>query len=1040
MDRRSAIKHVVGSLGAWKLLNSSALANPPALAGAYRIQSSQITASINKQGEITGLVLSPAPAKHLPVMVQGRTVLAGCTVREVSANKLAAGGVEFTKTLTHAADGQSCRLTERFLPAESGSLRWELEILGDGMPWSTPIETHLSWPATAETKFWNTWGDSRPEDSPGWNDPLVPAAFGVRSLHYGAKDVMQSQGFSVPISTVLDAANDAGLSLALDPRDSVIELDLNTTAAGEVVFSRSNNRISKDRPVRFALDLVAHAADWRAGLGWMVERYPDQFNPPNPLTYQIAGNAAYAEYEGNELDAYKFFSMGFRVNWKASFDFYTMGLFLPLEGDNVEYVCPRINEATDEFPTSVAHLREYSEQMRRAGFYVLNYFNVGEFGHLIKKDPPGPPRKAKNDADLWRDANDFAWYVIPDALMYSEDGKLLHGGQGDVLVDIGEPVYQRVMLDQARRHIEKFPASSGLALDEMQFNRRYNFRRDDGLTWKNGKPARALVNSWKDWMNQLGPLMVKANKVIYSNPLYRRMDLMTHLDGFYDEFAFVPYSLNTNIFLALRKPFLSWTINIYDPDPDAYFQRHLHLGANVTVPYPMDNHEIMPSGVKIDRCFVDYGPLFDALQGRTWVLHPHAIEVEENKAKANLFAIPGGYLAMVTFGGDNSTVNVTLRGLEKLPGQQGFLIESLRPGEVEWSSLAGIEKGDVMALNVPLKRGCSAVKLSSFWIKPEKHYFIKDHTITLGTTLGGAQVCYTLDGKEPGIDSLAYSQPFAVSATTLLKAATFKDGLQIGPVLVAEYVRTLPPAPWIDPFNGTFKDQLDVTLSHGYPMEGAEIRYTVDGGEVTWQSPLYSAPFEISSTTTLRARTFIPGLDPSVCASHVYSKLPPPAPPPDVYLTDLTPTKSSFVSHYTMKKDRSLADAELSLAGQKFPRGVGSVSPSTLIYQLDPTYEAFVATVGIDDSVMTLPRKSPYTEIAMFQVFARNEREELLLDETPMLVPGEAWPINVKIPIQCQEIRLVAKGGMDWEFVNWSNAGFILDHTNQGEELLREVK
>jgi hypothetical protein len=716
-----------------------------------------------------------------------------------------------------------------------------------------------------------------------------------------------------------------------------------------------------------------------------------------------------------------------------------MGLFLPLVGDNVEYVCPRINEATVEFPTSVAHLREYSEQMRHSGFYVLNYFNVGEFGHLIKKDPPAPPRQAKNDADLWRDANDFAWYVIPDALMYSEDGKLLHGGQGDVLVDIGEPVYQRVLLDQAKRHIEKFPASSGLALDEMQFNRRYNFRRDDGLTWKNGKPARALVNSWKDWMNQLGPMMVKANKVTYSNPLYRRLDLMTHLDGFYDEFAFVPYSLNTNIFLAVRKPFLSWTINIYDPDPDAYFQRHLHLGAYVTVPYPMDNHEIMPSGNQIDRWFVDYGPLFDALQGRTWVLQAHAIGVEGNKAKANLFAIPGGYLAYVTFGGENANVKVTLRGLEKFHGQNGFLVESLRPGETEWSALAGDVKGEVITLNVPLKRGCAAFKLSSVWIKPEKHYFIKDHTVTLGTTLGGAQIRYTLDGKEPGADSLAYSQPFTLRATTTVNAAAFKNGSRIGPALVAEYVKTLPPAPWIDPFNGAFKDKVSVQLSHGYPLKDAEIRYTVDGGEVTRQSPLYSAPIEITNTATLRTKTFVPGLEPSVLACHLYSKLPPPAPLPDVYLTELTPTKSSFVSRYTMKKDRSLADTELSLAGQKFPRGVGSVSPSTLIYQLDPAYESFVATVGIDDSVLTLPHKSPYTEMASFHVYAKNEREELLLYETPMLIPGEAWPINVKIPILCQEIRLVANGGMDWEFVNWSNAGFILDHSNQGEELLREI-
>ena len=181
MDRRSAIKHVVGALGTLKLIEAGAGASPGALAGAYHIQSSQITASLNKQGEITGLVFGPGGAKHLARNVTGRTVLAGCTVSKVAAKKLPKDGVEFTKTLVHTGAVQSCQLTERFFPGASGSVRWEIEILGDGAPWSTPIETHLAWPATAETKFWTTWGDSRPKDSPGWDDPLIPASFGTRS-------------------------------------------------------------------------------------------------------------------------------------------------------------------------------------------------------------------------------------------------------------------------------------------------------------------------------------------------------------------------------------------------------------------------------------------------------------------------------------------------------------------------------------------------------------------------------------------------------------------------------------------------------------------------------------------------------------------------------------------------------------------------------------------------------------------------------------------------------------------------------------------
>src|SRR5579862_8968760 len=129
MNRRSAIKHVVGAIGSLKLLETGGEAAPQSLEDAYRIQSSNITAYINKQGEIAGLTLSRGREKHLINKVLGQTVLAGCTLSKVTARKLSGGGVEFKKQLIHGGDGQSCQLTERFSPGKFGSIRWEIEIL-----------------------------------------------------------------------------------------------------------------------------------------------------------------------------------------------------------------------------------------------------------------------------------------------------------------------------------------------------------------------------------------------------------------------------------------------------------------------------------------------------------------------------------------------------------------------------------------------------------------------------------------------------------------------------------------------------------------------------------------------------------------------------------------------------------------------------------------------------------------------------------------------------------------------------------------------
>jgi hypothetical protein len=127
-------------------------------------------------------------------------------------------------------------------------------------------------------------------------------------------------------------------------------------------------------------------------------------------------------------------------------------------------------------------------------------------------------------------------------------------------------------------------------------------------------------------------------------------------------------------------------------------------------------------------------------------------------------------------------------------------------------------------------------------------------------------------------------------------------------------------------------------------------------------------------------------------------------------------------------------DTPLSLAGKKFDRGLGVASPSEITYKLEPNYGTFVAVAGLDDNV-----KARYSDMATFRVFVRNEREELLLHESPMLYPGESWPIEVKIPLASQEIRLEVNGGMDWERVDWANAGFMIDRTNRGEELLKTL-
>jgi len=897
-------------------------------------------------------------------------------------------------------------------------------VVGMGDPWSVPIETIIEWPEPARARFWTAWGDPRVEQAREWSDPLEPVPFLDRQLRYGSTTFQRSDGFCLPLATVLEAADDLGVTVALSPEDLLLDMDLRVTAGGGIVFSRTKHRISASSPVRFSMDIVSHAADWRGGPAFLARKYPAFFDPPNPSAHALAGCGAYSGYEG-ELDAWKCHSMAFRANWKASFDFPHMGMFLPPVGDDEEWIDFR------GVPTSIRHLRDYSRRMREMGFHVLNYFNVTEYGAYFKYPPP--PRKAKDDADLWKDANDFLFQVLGEAILPGPEGKPIGSWCGCVAMDPGEPVYRDFLAEQARRHVEKLPDSSGICIDRMDWITFYNSRRDDGVSWVDGKPARSLFISWRDVIGKIGPIFHDARKAIFGNPHVKRLELMREFDGIYEEFTYDGFNLNLCGLLGMRKPVLGWTAvtDNLRPDPDAFFQRFLYLGVFPTAPLPENDHTINPDPWA-ERYYLDYGPLLDGLVGKRWVLEPRPIEVVSGGAKANLFEVPGGYAVPVVLGGDSRSARVRIRGL----GSRGdWRVEVLHPGKREPSPLrADVESGD-LALDVPLVRGCALLRVSSVWIEPRVRCFAGKLRVAAGTTIRGAQVqvrqvpAWNVGSEAtPAWAPLGPDQTIDLTGSATIQVAAFEGGRMVGGPVQWDYRRLPPPAPWIEPRSSILKDPVAVRMGLPVEVRGAAIRYTVDGSEPGPTSALYTAPIPISETSRIRARTFLEGSDPSLVVEARLSRLPPLPPAPDVALSDLSPASATVGWGGTVRKDRSIQDRPLSVAGKARSRGMGAHSISELAYDLEPRFARFVAVVGVDDEMKDHAHMASVT----FSVSVDGK----VLGESPVLRVGEEWRFDVAIPAGSRRIVLVAgdaRDGINADHADWVDAGFVVRGNQQKE-------
>lgn len=710
----------------------------------HTVRTKDLVVQISDQGQITSIWLGQ---KKIEKAVKAFTQIAGCRQEgEAKVQALRDGSVEFVKTLVNDSLHTSCTLTERFIPKEN-SIRWELSIEGKDQAWGSNIITRMEYPVTTGTRFWTTWAgvqhdkskadldaelfkelyptsvsrENRNKKYDDWSDPLIPLPFANATLYYGAPYLEYSKPllgfwptkgdiFSVPMYSILENSENNGLTVALSPEDNIIDMTLQTSKNGTVTFTRLHNRISKNKAVVFAMDLVPGENDWRGSLAWMIKRYPEYFNPKIPDVDKFGGTGAYSNYF-SAFNKEKMKKMAFTVNWQASFDFPYMGMFIPPV---------KKEESWQRFGgdmITIKKMDDYARKMKDDGFYVFSYFNITEFGKYIKYPLEVP--KIRNAEDDWKSSNDFLYNRLPNAILkvpakmnYRRNitGEKIFGSwEGSIAMDCGDPAYQNFLLDQARRHITEIPNSFGICIDRMDWLRLFNEQADDGISWFDGKPARSLISSWKETMNKLGPVMHDAGKAILVNNHTKRLDVLNQVDGFFDEFTYAGTSLNATAFLALNKPALGWTdtvATIRTEGGDNFFQKYLYMGIYPMAPFPGNDHSIAPDPFT-DKLYLDYGPLMLAMKERKWILEPHAISVKDNAAKVNIFTVPQGYAIPVVYAKPGiKTANITFQNTSG-KGISSCMV--YLPGKEEPVRVKFKRSKTSITMDVPLERGGAMV-------------------------------------------------------------------------------------------------------------------------------------------------------------------------------------------------------------------------------------------------------------------------------------------------------------------------------------------
>ncbi|HPI74834.1 MAG TPA: hypothetical protein PLZ01_15580, partial [bacterium] len=229
-----------------------------------------------------------SPRLYKPLMMDAYHQAAG--FQRISMSWSSDAQLPSRSTVFTDAQQRTLICNETFAPIPGG-LSWQVEwSTPEAEPFTTPLQTVCRLFSHEQTaRFWTSWGDPtqvEPVDraiqlSKQWVDPLQPQPLRDMHLVYGGHKSLGG-GFCLPAFTVLYPQQNTAWSLVQSPEDTLLNMDLKTSAQGRFEFNRTDLRLSRNRSVRHTLSLIVHEADWRAGISWIVERYPAYFNPPNP--------------------------------------------------------------------------------------------------------------------------------------------------------------------------------------------------------------------------------------------------------------------------------------------------------------------------------------------------------------------------------------------------------------------------------------------------------------------------------------------------------------------------------------------------------------------------------------------------------------------------------------------------------------------------------------------------------------------------------------------------------------------------------------
>ncbi|MFH0796354.1 MAG: hypothetical protein V2A65_04770 [Candidatus Omnitrophota bacterium] len=271
--------------------------------------------------------------------------------------------------------------------------------------------------------------------------------------------------------------------------------------------------------------------------------------------------------------------------------------------------------------------------------------------------------------------------------------------------------WKSYVIDQIRQVFEQWP-SDGIFVDQLyyQFD---DMKNDDGISaTSDGKPYSVLQRNIGITLGEIHNIAEKHGKIIMGNPSRPPIDIVrhtdmtncesTHLPGVADEIGFF-MTIGNRLCIQMHQSELMWQLC-------ALRGKLAWLGS------PADRLLSTLGRDSMSHLSYGYYPILNLLRGRQWLLEPHALEVGDG-AEGNIFEQPDGNIIVnvvslwtgtrVPWWRFDVPVTVRLKAAEDIFAAYVLSADTLGPRKIDFQ-----RQGSVLHFSIPRHRSVSSVLLA----------------------------------------------------------------------------------------------------------------------------------------------------------------------------------------------------------------------------------------------------------------------------------------------------------------------------------------